>query len=312
MNAFGTVPNRGISQNMFLNEIGCVGKLPFTSIERLKALMGRPGSAWLDVEPLPELVAPCVSIDTVVVDHKEPSSFLFGILHSLNDVLAAGATPASVSLSLQLAETCAWTDLERIEEVLSAFQRVANCGIAKVHTSQAGELSYVTAAVVGTNYSRRRLPPSPAGILVLVGDVTIPKFPSDTARDAWITEALEDRRRAAGAFDGPMKDISGDGLAGALYQLAKAESCYIELNVDLLQEEAFDAPLDDCRRDRNYNDYGDLISNFDANNTAKIREVLFSPRFFGPIVCLSSILPSGSPGREIGTYRSGEVGLACV
>jgi AIR synthase related protein, N-terminal domain len=294
---------------MFDNGLGCIGKLPLKESRELKRFLNRPDNLWLDAEPLGDLKEACISIDTVAVDHANKNSVVLGLLHCLNDLLAAGAKPAYLTVSLQLAESCEWSELKALQAVLVSFETAMGIPIKKLHTSRVGEQSYLTAATVGIGYRPRPLL-AQKGSLYLIGDI----LPPDSASAEFMRIAKEGfklRLQAATSFDGPMKDISGDGLAGAAHQLAEMEGCGVILDSAALLTEVDDIPLDDCRRDRNDSDYADMINGFRERSTRILRDVLFAPRFFGPLLCFSSVPPSTPEARVIGEYEVGPPSLSC-
>jgi hypothetical protein len=267
---------------MFEAEPSCFGKLPFQLLDELQVERRRERGYWADAITVPSSCSDLTSIDTILVDESNLSrSVAIGILHAINDIFAANGLPSwfSISMTLPLG-----TDIDMLAQINATIQecaKITGCAVGKLHTSRASVPSSVTTCVAGTSTGISSTVAA-EGIVVLVGDSVIDSDPQRLLFDAASVEIAK-RRSLARTIAGPKKDVSGDGLAGSLLQLSRREMVSIELtgeNLRLLPKIA--VPNADI--EKNFLDYAAAMGDSCVD---EIRSQMFSPRVFGPIVCLA-------------------------
>lgn len=287
---------------------GCFGKIPFEWASKLVNSEDHERGMWIDASPAAN--GTIVSIDTIRIDFGEPSNDLpKSILHALNDVFAAGGNPTTICVSYHLSgepNLDLLLDLKRRVEFETEQMKVH---LGKQHTSFGFPFDALTIACVGVRNAIYR-PLSPGGLVALVGPLDY-AAPLGSRSDNWV-EQLALLRTMSATPPPAMKDVSGDGLAGALAQLARRESVAISISAHKVEALCHCADLDDCALDRNYADFAPLIRNYGPIDTSRLRRALFVPGFFGPIVCLDDDAANLSRAKAhiIGEFESGRAALS--
>lgn len=293
-------------------KLGCFGKLKFKEVDKLQRCLGAPENYWADAVPLDNEKSGVCSIDTITLDPLRISaSVTMGIFHALNDIYAAKSRPTTISASLTVPSNFEIDALLALGRTIKDCAKLANCMIGKLHTNRSDGSPTLTVCVIGST-------PTPSEVLAPMGSIWILDELSDpqAAINGCCLSALAARltlREVASAKTRiQMKDVSGDGLAGALHQLSLRHRLSIRLNLTVLLSLVERTTLDACSRDRNYGDYADIIENFEFHNSSVIRHVLFEPQLFGPLVCLTEC-EDGFPGVvgaiKIGTFTTGQTKL---
>jgi hypothetical protein len=145
--------------------------------------------------------------------------------------------------------------------------------------------------------------------VVLVGENPVWIKPDEFYAQA-ATIGLATRMQIARTVAGPKKDVSGDGLAGALIQLSRRDIVSISLweeNLLILRELHTENGL----QEKNFLDYAGLIQ---GHYCPSLRAKLFAPRVFGPIVCLVDELTEVDPtiSTIIGAFEAGRSNLRLI
>jgi hypothetical protein len=295
-------------------EIGCSGKPPFGWLRVLQREIGGTGKVWADAATLPPVSQGLVSIDTVVVRDSDLSKDVIrAILHAANDIFAAGGEPTSFSLSLTLSGRPTLDSLRRLSRNIFEFSSTTRIEVGKIHTTLECHVSRATVAIVGKVIAPRVSLPR-RGLVWLIDNLALSAVDLPSFDSEWRREALHTRRFSIENLPGVAKDISGDGLAGAAYQLAEQNQCDIFLELDELEGACGEVPLDSCTQDRNYGDFADRITGFRSRDRARLRAILFEPQFFGPLLILSAMshIAPALRCKKIGTFSSGTGQLAVV
>jgi thiamine monophosphate kinase len=237
-----------------------------------------------------------------------------GIFHCLNDIYAAAAIPKAFAVSYALPGR---PNAELLSEIISCVRDVASlsgCSITKQHTSFGNASATMTVAAVGVSETQAVL--AQEGSVFIAGSDDFANERKRPLDDNACNQERRIREFAARSKNVAMKDVSGDGLGGALWQLTEREDVAITVSKEALSSLSRRAPIDNCLIDKNYSDYGDFINGFHGNNTKEIRSVLFFPAFFGPLVGLCSndsldALPRNE-FKVIGVYSAGRSSLRIV
>jgi hypothetical protein len=281
--------------------IGCFGKLPFTLLEQLQREFVQGGQLWADAGRVPGTADGIASIDSIALDESDLSgSVSLSILHSANDIFAANGIPSCFCVSLILPTE---TDCDELSIINSEIARVAtllDSQIAKIHTSRLPGVAVSTVAAFGKRAGR--CDPIPAsGVIRLIGDYAGEpvRIPSGT-----VARNLSDRCGAVAKLRGPKKDVSGDGLAGALCQLAKRHALDLAVSATAICSNVFGSASGVS--ERNYLDYAAQLQGLSGGPSLLLQR-LFCGRVFGPLVCLTDILDVGdeSVGPVIGHFKAG-------
>jgi hypothetical protein len=299
--------------------IGCFGKPSFSLMRELQGLLSVSRSPWNDAHPISADSDLVMSIDSVEFAQEDWSnSCVLALLHSMNDVFAADAYPLTVSISFMLTGQPKRPEMEGLSEALVNFANISGITIGKLHTSFDCEKSNVTIAVVGKTHKEGRLANFETGSVYLLDSLRLPQQVISLINDRWVLDRLESRRWCVSRIPGAKKDVSGDGLAGAMVQMAIKHDYEVHLNASALAKSIIYAPLDSCHQDRNYADYADMLSGFDKVNNSKVRAALFEPQFAGPIVCFTrdNLIddeidrPVEAVITRIGTFKRGTPGVS--
>ena len=293
---------------------GCSGKLPFSWLSALQRRLRGSDQVWADAENLPPLSLGLMSIDTVVVDDEDlPNSVVLAILHSMNDVFAAGGMPTAFSLSLTLSGRPNLGKLQSLTAAISDFSIQSEVSIGKLHTTVDCHTSRATVACVGQLVSTHSTLPAEGGVWLVDSLKALAEAAPKTS-PMWVRERLMSRRGAVECVPGPKKDVSGDGLAGAAYQLATQYHCAISLELSSFASQFAGSPVDSCTLDRNYADFSGLLHGFKGRDVAWLRSVLFEPQFFGPLLCLSEyeLRCATQSYRKIGSFVSGDRSVSII
>jgi hypothetical protein len=269
------------------SKIGCFGKLRFDQLDDLQRRFGSLDSYWADAVALGGDWAGVSSIDTIALSLERLSqSVMLGIFHALNDVYAAGSQPVFFSAAVTLPKSLNVHALVEVTESIRMSSVMSKCKLGKLHTNQIESgIPTLTVCAIGSPTLTERLTSSGfVWLLDSLADVDsailtfdLSSFPSRLAMRESI--ALQIRK--------PMKDVSGDGLAGALYQLCLRHGLAMVLDKESLLSLIKCAPLDACARDRNISDYFTRIGGMSGCNSSRMRHILFEPQLFGPIICLT-------------------------
>lgn len=288
-------------------ETACFGKLPFSLLDSLQIARGVSEAYWADAMSVPG-TNPCLtSIDTITLSRENlPNSVAMAVLHSMNDIFAANGVPLSFSVSMSLPSETDIDILSLVNQAIVDCAKIANCRIGKLHTSRAKGTPTATVCVNGapTGMTDRA---AIQGKVVLVGEHIIASIAQERPYAEVAAIGIATRMQVVRTIAGPKKDVSGDGLAGALFQLTKRNLVSIKLYerslASLAQQNVGEGDLE-----RNFLDYAGSIG---GSYSPSLQTFLFSPRVFGPIVCLVDELteldPSTSP--TIGTFEAGHNGL---
>jgi len=293
------------------DELGCFGKLPFAELDLLQREHGVSDTYWADALPTPAILNGISSIDTVALDPRRlVASVTIGILHALNDIYAAGGLPRFFSVSLTVPSETDTTALIEIGRAITECASMTKCALGKLHTNRRDNLATITTCAIGSRCRAATVLPA-NGIVWLLDEL---KGASNTIielNNVAISRRICMRELATARISGPMKDVSGDGMAGAIYQICVRHKVSIALFANMLSSLIKYVVLDSCNQDRNYADYSSLIDGFLHQNTSRMRHVLFEPQLFGPLVCLADegLDLREVRGVQIGTFTSGQASL---
>jgi hypothetical protein len=292
-------------------ELGCFGKLPFAELDRLQRVNGVTHAYWADALPVPAILNGICSIDTVAISPSHlVTSVTIGILHALNDIYAAGGIPRSFSVSLTVPSETDTAALFEIGRAISECASMTKCTLGKLHTNRRENNAIMTTCAIGSRCNTATIVPVNGSVWLLdeLKDVSNTIVDSNNAA---ISRRLFVRELAATRISGPMKDVSGDGMAGAIYQLCVRHKVSITLFTNVLSTLIGYVALDSCNQDRNYNDYYSYIEGFADQNTSRMRHVLFEPQLFGPLVCLvdGALDLREIQGVQIGSFASGQASI---
>ncbi|MBB2964474.1 AIR synthase related protein [Methylobacterium sp. R2-1] len=285
-------------------EGGCFGKLPLSMMEELQVKFGTVETYWADAVSLPVVKNGLVSIDTVALQSTDLSgSVRMAILHSMNDIYAAGGRPSSFSISLTLPLT---TDIEVLDTLGAEIKKIAElsgCRVGKLHTSRWDGRASITVSVVGEQISSSQIP-SRQGRILLVGEVRIAS--SSSLQDCGVSHALKLRDMAIERISGPKKDVSGDGLAGALYQLSVRHGLTLHVHTDTLHLNHLNLKQGNTADIKNYLEYSSRMHDLIKIDRRCCQAALFEPQFFGPLICLAEI------GEDLNLPYFCEIGTFCI
>jgi thiamine monophosphate kinase len=300
LNGYGPRQPPGTLSNMSDPEVGCFGKLPFNLLESLQADAHSNANYWADAILVPGAKKNLTSIDTISLDRYDlPNSVTMAIVHSTNDLFAANGIPLWFSISMILP---LGTDSDVLAQINSAIRNCAKmtgCKLGKLHTIRADGISSATVCVTGKSMDiSSNLPKK--GDVILVGNEA-PFNPSQLVSEVSV------RKNAAKTIRGPKKDISGDGLAGALIQLTRRHQISIKLSKNFLRSVACNAPID-LSVERNFLDYAASIG---SEIPSTLLSHLFKPHLFGPLICLTDATAEIDRfnSTNIGTFESGGCSL---
>jgi hypothetical protein len=292
--------------------VGCFGKPPLAMMLSAQE-NAKVEKVWVDAGPIGRNEV--LSIDSVRIARRNVSeSVRRGLLHCVNDVYAAGATPKAFAISYALTGSpdIAW--LAELNSNIEEVARFCRCRIAKRHTSFGSPFATMTVAVVGLAYKQHRKEES--GIVFLAGSIDFAKMRKQKLDNKRCKKEIEIRKFIVQRGSALMKDVSGDGLAGALWQLSIRENANVCVLDSAIASLAPEAAIDDCSIDRNYADYADKIEGYDGKNTRLLRRALFRSAFFGPLVglCPDAVATQtrGMDFKILGTYSSGNSRLRIV
>lgn len=227
-----------------------------------------------------------MTIDTVSLDTEHVTgSVIVSVLHALNDIFAAGGCPLSISVAFNYEIVPSLSVLLSINDHLIKLCHALDIGIGKLHTSSGFGKSTITVSAFGTRKILNNWTLSSPGVLYLVDHYSSLDQELYEVDIEWAVERYRTRRTIAESFPGPLKDISGDGLAGSLIQLAERHSLDITLAIDRYPASNAIYQLDDCLLDRNYKDYSEKIGKFcGVIDCARNRSTLFEPALFGALI----------------------------
>lgn len=288
-------------------EVGCFGKLPFALLDRLQIETRAGERYWADAVNVPAPMVALTSIDAVLLDSNDlPRSVILAILHSINDIYAANGIPSSFSISLTLPLDA---DLDLLAEINIAIARCAQlcgCKVGKIHTSRVQGAPTATVSALGEEVVRNAVLPG-AGAIWLVGDCFVDSLDFS---ESIIVSNLDVRRAAVTKMSGPKKDVSGDGLIGALYQMTlrhQVALCFWEDSLFASKPASERFPS----LERNYLDYAGFVDGL-GNVAPAMLELLFAAHVFGPLICLSDIATDVADvkGKIIGSFKAGEARLS--
>ena len=298
---------RGTPKTMNNNIIGCFGKLAFAEMESLQRTFGTPDSYWADAVPFFVIEGALCSIDTIALDPARVSDSVgIGIFHALNDIYAAKGVPRYFSAALTVPKDFSLESLLEVGAVVRSCADLARCSIGKLHTNRSEGIAMLTACVMGSG-SSPSVPLPKKGSVWLLDELKDPSSAIANFDLSRMPQRIKSRERAD-KVSIRMKDVSGDGLAGSLYQLCLRHNVSITLYPGVLSSLVSSAALDACSRDRNYGDYSNLIVGLEKHNSSVMRDVLFEPQIFGPLVCLTykNADMKSLGGVEIGKFTTGQ------
>lgn len=292
-----------------MSSSGCFGKLRHAVASTLVADGSSPGSQWLDAVASPN--GTLVSIDTVRFEASRHETLRLAVLHSINDIFAAGGLPDTICVSLHLADEPELSSLLALQRYLSAEAHSMKLTLGKQHTAFGNAFDAVTIASIGTIVQHLGALPT-TGIVALCGSLDFAQ-PSVGPPIDCLAEIAE-RRHVASTPGIRMKDVSGDGLAGALLQLSVRENVSIQISRTALYSFCDKAELDNCSLDANYADFSGMIDGYHQSDCSVMRRIMFLPAFFGPLVCLapSEFLHALPTAQKIGDFNLGRPQLALV
>jgi thiamine monophosphate kinase len=285
----------------------CFGKLPFRLMDSLQRNRSGQENYWADAVTVAGSDLILTTIDSVSLNNEFlADSIALAILHSMNDIFAANGFPTSFSLSMILPPSTDSDTLSEINQAIFQCADIVPCNVGKLHTVRAEGTASATVSVIGrltTNSSHL----SKQGLVVLVGGPS--GWKSATAKIV-ATREVKARSFAATCIPGPKKDVSGDGLVGALYQLVLRHAISIEIEANAVPEVVpIPSDIESDLYDRNYLDYSPFLSG--ALSSVKYLP-FFAPQTFGPLICLTdraAVTVGDAHVVTIGNFREGDGSL---
>ena len=249
MRLFGSRERHGTRENMS-DTLGCFGKLKFEEIDELQRCFAESENYWVDAVPFRNDGDGVCSIDTVVLDPLQMSaSVAIAILHAVNDIYAARSRPTSISVSLTVPTSFDVNALHEIGATIKSCAEQINCTIGKLHTSRSDCPPTLTACAIGSS-PIASLALAPQGVVWLLDELSDPWEAIKTFDFLALEPRIFMREFAANRKGVQLKDVSGDGLAGTLYQLCLRHRLSINLNKNFLLSLVNQSALDACNRDK--------------------------------------------------------------
>jgi len=238
---------------------------------------------WADAVPLSVDDELLISIDTSVRSQTTTKDFFrLAILHAMRDLQASFCHPTDISIAVRFDENKVESEIRELSYSLSDVCKASHTRVGKIHSLLGAGPTEITSAVVGKRM--RRPQPIPVGEhdLVLLGEID-----TGSGENSRNWRDLLDNGRFILHSDEILlaKDVSGDGLAGALFQLAEDTSMSISVKLSSIPYSSGNVPLDDCNLDRNISDFESQIS-LETELNSLGRAILMKPQFCGPLLAI--------------------------
>lgn len=241
------------------------------------------GPEWVDAVPLanrPELL---MSIDTSVRSQSTTKDFFrLAFLHAMRDLHASFTNPTDFSASVRFDDSNLEHELREFSQSLSDIQSSTRAKVGKLHSFLGVGPTEVTVSVVGERLRELQLVQDNKYDLFMLGEIYTGT--GDDERD-WRLLLSHGELIAKSKEITLAKDISGDGLAGALVQISEDRNWIISLHLQDVPHSDTTVPLDDCNLDRNLADFEQTIKA--SNPLTKLdRAILMKPQFCGAFLAV--------------------------
>lgn len=287
---------------------GCGRKLSTKHVRtsRLKlAELNQHGQShhWNDSTILSADAQLAMSIDTAVRSLATSADFFrIAVLHAMRDLQASFCNPTDFSLSIRFDDRRVEAELEEFSISISDIAKASGARIGKMHSLLGQGPTEISVSVIGRRLRDSVPIDSRRHSLYILGRVETGE-PSEN-RD-WRELLVEGQTIANSQTISFAKDVSGDGLAGALVQMSEDLGLDISLALEEVPYSNASVPLDDCNLDRNMTDFlSEIVSTRSVDKMH--RAILMTPQFCGPFLL---IMPQGdnqSKWKNTGFVKIGE------